>query len=719
MPILDYITDKRNRIVIGASGGIGLIVAAAVGISSWTPAFQVRDSSGQDVWNVDVAGRETASGAYTNKTLLSCNTIDSTSTGMLICGTDATGAGGSGNFGTGNVVTIGDSRYVNTSGDTMTGALKVRATVSGSVLHADNALTSSGGLRWMGNGSGNSLWLSDLDGVVISSDNMETSDFGVFSCIAGVGCLLDANTVSSSQITDDSIGTTELDDDSNTPAAGAFVIVETGDVSFDYLTANAGTDITADLEEETHATEHNEGGADALTVESLVSSCTDAQVIGGNGAGGAECQTDANTTYTAGQGLSLVGTAFSTNAILSGSLVRFTTVSGSTVYAKNSLTSSGTLEVLGMMSGARLNVSGAINGSGNLVVKGTSTLQSTLNVTGLVTLTDDLTINGGNINFGTTTIIGDGGDAITINSNGTLTVQDILDVSDNNITNVANIAVDTISSDESTSIGITLGVDAGDDLLVDTNTLVVEGDNNRVGIGQTSPLTALDVIGTISGSLLSVGIGTVTVPALSFSNDANTGLYWIGTDIIGISTGGAERMRIDAAGNVGIGTTVTANAKLNVAGTLSGYALTVSNGSNSINGTTTLSGSVTARSLRSCWTYQQGFSDMITAAAIGTGGIVPYYITPLRDKMTLSGAWINAGVSGTTGLSTVQVKNITQGTYFFSTPIALGSGRTSSGVYATAVTPIRINKGDLIAPWVVAVAGTPPKGLQISLQFCP
>ena len=60
------------------------------------------------------------------------------------------------------------------------------------------------------------------------------------------------------------------------------------------LPNNAGTDITADLEEETHVTEHSLGGADAMTVTNLASACTDAQVLGGNAAGtGVECQTDA------------------------------------------------------------------------------------------------------------------------------------------------------------------------------------------------------------------------------------------------------------------------------------------------------------------------------------------------------------------------------------------------------------------------------------------
>jgi len=62
----------------------------------------------------------------------------------------------------------------------------------------------------------------------------------------------------------DAVGTSELDDDANTPTAGDFVVVETGAASFDYVTPNAGTDVTADLEEESHGSEHLPGGDDAI-----------------------------------------------------------------------------------------------------------------------------------------------------------------------------------------------------------------------------------------------------------------------------------------------------------------------------------------------------------------------------------------------------------------------------------------------------------------------
>ncbi len=58
------------------------------------------------------------------------------------------------------------------------------------------------------------------------------------------------------------------------------------------LAVNAGTALANDLEEETHASEHNEGGADALSAEALASSCASGETLEGNGAGGVVCGTD-------------------------------------------------------------------------------------------------------------------------------------------------------------------------------------------------------------------------------------------------------------------------------------------------------------------------------------------------------------------------------------------------------------------------------------------
>jgi hypothetical protein len=68
------------------------------------------------------------------------------------------------------------------------------------------------------------------------------------------------------------------------------------------------------------------------------------------------CGTDSDTTYTAGQGLTLTSTTFSLSTSISGSLLEFSTVSGATVVGTNSLRSSGSLVWEGTGSGKILNV---------------------------------------------------------------------------------------------------------------------------------------------------------------------------------------------------------------------------------------------------------------------------------------------------------------------------------------------------------------------------
>lgn len=95
--------------------------------------------------SIDVAG--TMSGyALTVSGLRNCNTIDTDDEGALSCGTDEGGGGGI-------TQSQADARYVNQAGDTMTGSLAVRGTISGSLLKLDN-ITTSGSILYS---SGSSL----------------------------------------------------------------------------------------------------------------------------------------------------------------------------------------------------------------------------------------------------------------------------------------------------------------------------------------------------------------------------------------------------------------------------------------------------------------------------------------------------------------------------------------------------------------------------------
>jgi len=170
-----------------------------------------------------------------------------------------------------------------------------------------------------------------------------------------------------------------------------------------------------------------------------------------------------------------------------------------------------------------------------------------------------------------------------INSSGTASFED------NNITNVGDIALDTISSDAGTSINVTLGTDAGDDFIVDTDTLVVEGDNNRVGIGTTSPSATLHISDASNSGVTSLslnnrvkvrGDGVVTWGSAAAHgtlswDSGKTLINSQGTNDLQISAGGnhTDHIYIDGGGGgtdgyVGVGTN-SPTTKLDVEGSVS------------------------------------------------------------------------------------------------------------------------------------------------------
>lgn len=63
------------------------------------------------------------------------------------------------------------------------------------------------------------------------------------------------------------------------------------------------------------------------------------------------------------------------------------------------------------------------------------------------------------------------------------------------------------------------------------------------------------------------GNGSATSPSFTFSSDNNIGMYRIGADILGFSTNGAEALRIDGSGFVGISNS-SPTAKLSVNGSV-------------------------------------------------------------------------------------------------------------------------------------------------------
>ena len=71
--------------------------------------------------------------------------------------------------------------------------------------------------------------------------------------------------------------------------------------------------------------------------------------------------------------------------------------------------------------------------------------------------------------------------------------------------------------------------------------------------------------------------GTAALPAITTDGDTNTGIFFPAADTIAFSEGGAESMRIDASGNVGIGGTPSYKLQVTATATSDGAYITNSN----------------------------------------------------------------------------------------------------------------------------------------------
>ena len=161
-------TLGNNLNVRGTTSGYALKIMAG---NSYMLGSLGIGKSGTPNTALEVVGTLSGS-ALTISNLVSCSSVQTSAAGVFSCGS---GGGSTSTFGSGNVITLGNGKYVQKQGDTMTGGLMIVSTahspgtidagllleiagvMSGRTLHAQNKIESSGSIVVSGTSLANPL----------------------------------------------------------------------------------------------------------------------------------------------------------------------------------------------------------------------------------------------------------------------------------------------------------------------------------------------------------------------------------------------------------------------------------------------------------------------------------------------------------------------------------------------------------------------------------
>jgi len=150
------------------------------------------------------------------------------------------------------------------------------------------------------------------------------------------------------------------------------------------------------------------------------------------------------------------------------------------------------------------------------------------------------------------------GTVLTTGDTGTVTSTMIVDgaIVNADINAAAEIAVSKLANGTARQLLQTDSLGSGVEF---TSNVDVPGTLDVTGASTLDSTLAVTGATTVTGVINANGkvkfpAGTVTAPSFHFGTDTNTGLYHPAADKVAITTGGTQRVIVDSAGNVGIGT---------------------------------------------------------------------------------------------------------------------------------------------------------------------
>jgi hypothetical protein len=165
--------------------------------------------------------------------------------------------------------------------------------------------------------------------------------------------------------------------------------------------------------------------------------------------------------------------------------------------------------------------------------------------------------------------------------------------------------------------------------------------NGNVGINTTAPDAKLSVNGVAS-----FGDGTALLPSIANFGNLNTGMWFPAADTIAFSEGGAEAMRIDSSGRVGIGTS-SPSEKLVVERSGAGNVVRFTDGTYGVDVAVTSTGG----------SLQTGNINQTLDFKVYGNGYMGFYTSGTSERMRiLSGG--NVGIGTTTPDATLSVNGV-------------------------------------------------------------